>query len=390
MGKGGSAQESVPKAFQPAYQSLFNSAFGAGRVASGQYGGQSPPGSATQQSNQILGGGGGQGGFGLPGGQSSANLYQQPGQDIFGGGFQNVPQLGGGESQFTGGDRIYNGSNYYEIPGGNKEASETMPLISGPPIIGQPFGEQFMAGTSPLEFQSLQHKEGIANQLQGIGNPLLDLGTFTAEGGFLHPDSNPYLLPQMEAALRPITQEFTQSVLPQFGSQAIQSGAFGGSSARDMAFNQLASGYGQQVLDTGSQVAFDNYMRERQFQQGAGALLDQGAMLNQLTPELLAQTGLGYRELAQRPLDEALLQYQESIQAPFRPLNQMASIIQGTNIGQQYPQAPGLSPLSGGILGGLGGAGAGLNIYNELGGGDQQGLAALLGGALGGAGGALG
>jgi hypothetical protein len=258
--------------------------------------------------------------------------------------------------------------------------------------VGQPFGEQFTAGTSPLEFESLAQREAVARQLQGIGNPLLNLGNFTAQGGFLDPSSNPFLGANIEAALRPITQEFTQSVLPQFNSQAIQSGAFGGSSARDMAFNQMASGYGQQVLDIGTQIAFDNYQRERQLQQQAGQLLDQGGLLNQLTPELLAQVGLGQRELAQRPLDEALLQYQESINAPFRPLFPLASILQGGDIGSAFSTTvPTPSALSTGLVGALGGAGTGAQVANAFDFGNTgTGLSAGLGALLGGLGGGFG
>jgi hypothetical protein len=346
-------------------------------------------------SNAMLGGGGwggfgGEGGFGSP----LSGLYQQPSQNIFAGGM-NVPQGPGAPGGYAAGQAAAPSgwpgfAGAQASPEIGKKAQQSMPTMEGPAVIGQPFPNQFTAGTSPLEFAALAHREGLADQLQGIGNPLLNLGSFTAQGGFLTPESNPFLGANIEAAMRPITQEFTQSVLPQFGSQAIQSGAFGGSSARDLAFNQLASGYGQQVLDVGTQIAFDNYMRERQFQQQAGQLLDQGAMLNQLTPELLAQTGLGYRELAQRPLDEALLQYQESLQAPFRPINAIASIIHGGNVGAAFPNIPQPSALSGGILGALGGASAGVNIYGQGGGEGNEGLAALLGGGLGGIGGVLG
>ncbi len=266
----------------------------------------------------------------------------------------------------------------------------SIPLAAGDPIIGQPFGERFTAESSPLEFESLAQNEAVARQLQGIGNPLLNLGSFTAQGGFLDPASNPFLQANIEASLRPITQEFQNSTVPNFNSQAIQSGAFSGSSARDLAFNQLASGFGQQLLDTGTGIAFENFQRERQLQQNAGSLLDQGALLNQLTPALLSQIGLGQRELAQRPLDEALLQFQESINAPFRPLFPLASIIQGGDIGSTFSTTvPTPSGLSGGILGALGGGSAGAGVGGAFGLeglnlGGATGLGALLG-ALGGA-----
>ncbi len=301
-------------------------------------------------------------------------------------GGKGVPEQGVG-SQFPG--SLQEGTTGITRSG---RPSQKIPLASGPPIVGQPFGERFTAGTSPLEFESLMQREDLARQLQGVGDPLLGLGQFTAQGGFLDPRSNPFLGPNIEASLRPITQEFTNSVLPNFNSQAIQSGAFGGSSARDMAFNQLASGFGQQLLDTGTGIAFENFQRERQLQQNAGQLLDQGALLNQLSPELLAQVGLGQRELGQRSLDEALLQFQESINAPFRPLFPLASIIQGGDIGSAFSTTvPGPSALSSGIVGALGGASAGAGIGDLFGlEGAQLGGAGGLGALLGGLGGGLG
>jgi hypothetical protein len=111
----------------------------------------------------------------------------------------------------------------------------------------------------------------------------------------------------------------------------------------------------------------DNFERERLLQTQAGSIIDQGAQLQQLSPEILSQVGLGQRELAQRPLDEALLQFQEMITAPFRPLFPAASIIQGGDIGSIFStQVPGPSAISQGITGALGATAAGLGVASLL------------------------
>lgn len=416
--------QDIPPAFRPAFTALFNSAFGAARTAAGQpgFGQQGFGGQATNLSNSIAG-------FGSP----FSNPFQQPQQgpgisqgpvSVPGGGGKGSPEqfgIGQGAQQRApdpfgapqggakgGTEQFGLGAGQSAQPqvqgqpqapqvqapfGSPQGGSRRIPLAGGPPIIGQRFPEQFTAGTSPLEFESLFQREGVARQLEGIGDPLLNLGSFTAQGGFLDPGSNPFLSANIEASLRPITQEFAQNTLPNFQSQAIQSGAFSGSSARDLAFNQLASGFGQQLLDTGTGIAFENFQRERVLQQNAGQLIDQGALLNQLSPELLAQVGLGQRELAQRPLDEALLQFMEGINAPFRPLFPLASIIQGGDIGSAFSTTvPTPSGLSTGLLGALGGAETGANIFDLLGGTSDTGgqLSALLGALGGGAAGAFG
>lgn len=324
---------------------------------------------------------------GQPGFQEGGGRFSQGG----GGGFQQQQQAQQ-QQQFQQQQQQFEQQQQQfaqEFPGFQEGTG--IPLAPGPPIIGPAFPEQFTAGTSPLEFESLAQREAVARQLQGIGSPLLNLGAFTAGGGFLSPESNPFLRSNIEASLRPAVQQFQNTVLPAFGSQAIQSGAFSGSSARDLAFNQLASGFGNTLADTASQIGFDNFQRERLLQTQAGQLLDQGAQLNQLTPEILAQVGLGQRELAQRPLDEALLQFQESINAPFRPLFPLASIIQGGDIGSIFSTTvPTPSPVASGIAGGLGGAAAGAGIGELLGGGTSGDISTILGGLLGGVGGAVG
>jgi hypothetical protein len=193
----------------------------------------------------------------------------------------------------------------------------------------------------------------------------------------------------MQYAMDPAIQAFTGSVMPQFSSQAIQSGAYKGSSARDMATAQLASDFGRNLMGTTAAMGMQNLMGERQLQQGAGTMMDEAARLMQLGPDIYGQTGEGWRALQQRMLDEALLQYQEQIQAPYRPLMPLASIIQGGDIGSYMTQmTPQASPVARGISGALGGAGLGAGAASTFGqtglpAGLMTGLGGLLGGAAG-------
>lgn len=380
--------QDIPTEFKPAFTSLFNSAFGAARTAGGQPGfpqnfwGQPAPSPASPVNQQI-----------------AAPQVQMPqGFQSFGGGNFRGFGGGGGQPGFGGGGG--GGTPTYPFPtpqaptnpaqGSTNPGGTSVPLTSGPPIIGQAFPGPFTAPNMPIELESLAAREAAGRQLGGIGDPLLGLGQFTAQGGFLNAGANPYLQGALQAAINPAAQTFTRSVLPGFESQALQSGAFKGSSARDMALGNLANDFGRNILDTTSQIAFQNFVNERALQQQSGQLLQQGAQLQQLSPEILAQVGSGQRELAQRAIDEQLLRFQEQQQAPFRPLGPLASIIQGTQIGNtQTIQGPRPSPIAGGIAGaaGLGTTGAllGNQIFgNAAGSAAGGGLGALLGGLAGG------
>ena len=370
--------QDVPREFKPAFTSLFNSAFGAARQAAGQ-GNWAQPYVSPQYSQMAANQQTPQQQWAQM--QSMANM---PAPQGYYPGVQGAP---GSTQQGSFGGPFSSAYSALGLGGGN-----SMPLLSGPPILGQAYPGAFTAPTSPLELESLAAREQIGRSLMGAGQPLMDLGQYTAMGGFLQPGSNPYLAGAINYALTPAVQQFMGSTLPAFESQALQAGGFKGSSARDMAVGQMAGQFGRDLLGTAATVGYQDYANERQLQQQAGQLIDQAARLQQLGPEILSQTGLGQREIQQRLLDEQLLRFQEMQQAPFRPLGPLASIIQGTNIGQNFSgvtQGPQPSALGSGIAGALGGTAGGLGLANLLGyGGTGQtiagGLGALAGGLAGG------
>lgn len=315
-----------------------------------------------------------------PAGDSKRGQQQGAGTNTFGPSSRpGILGLGDGKSGPP-------GAQFSGLPGGfTAPGSQSVPLASGEPIIGQPFPGPFTAPTSPLELEALQGREGVARQMMGAGGSLFDLGQAQAGGAFLDPNTNPFFTQNIEASLQPAIDAFTRSTMPQFASQALQSGAFKGSSAREFAAGNLASDFGRNLSQTAAQEGMQNYMRERQIQQQTPQLIDAAARLQQLGPEILSQVGLGEREVIQRMLDEALLQFQEQQQAPFRPLGPLANIIQGTNVGLNTTSTvPGPSALGQGIAGALGGAGMGAGIANAMdwggmGGGASVGLGSLLG-----------
>lgn len=315
-----------------------------------------------------------------PAGDSKRGQQQTAGTNTFG------PSSRPGILGLSGDNKSGGGAQFSGLPGGfTAPGSTSVPLASGEPIIGQPFPGPFTAPTSPLELEALQGREGVARQMMGAGGSLFDLGQAQAAGSFLDPSTNPFFTQNIEASLQPAIDAFTRSTMPQFASQALQSGAFKGSSAREFAAGNLASDFGRNLSQTAAQEGMQNYMRERQIQQQTPQLIDAAARLQQLGPEILSQVGLGEREVIQRMMDEALLMFQEQQQAPFRPLGPLANIIQGTNVGLNTTSTvPGPSALGQGIAGALGGAGMGAGIANAMdwggmGGGASVGLGSLLG-----------
>jgi hypothetical protein len=127
--------------------------------------------------------------------------------------------------------------------------------------------------------------------------------------------------------------------------------------------------------------------------------LEQGVQFQQLAPSLLGQVGDTQRALEQEGVSEQLQRFQMAQQAPFAGLFELASILQGGNLGTVGSQTVGGGPSSTalGITGALGGASTAAGIgglfgdsgFPSIGGFDQSGnalgigLGALLG-AIGG------
>jgi hypothetical protein len=224
-------------------------------------------------------------------------------------------------------------------------------------------------------------REAIARSLGGIDLPVLNLGLQQASGAFLDPRSNPALRANIVAATRPVFEAFDRARLGA-ASQGI-------ASRRDLLESNLIRDLEREVGDVSSRMIAENFARERGLQQQAPELIDAAVRLSQVQPELLAQAGLGQRQLEQLEIEERLRAFEEAIESRFRPLLPLASLIQGTNIGQQTrTSAPSAGPIGGGITGALGGAAGGGALASAA--GQNQDLGAILGALAGGAAGAFG
>jgi len=189
----------------------------------------------------------------------------------------------------------------------------------------------------------------------------------TAAGGFLN--ANPYQQAMMEAATRPLTQQFSQAVLPGISSLYSKSGRLG-SGAMERALGTATEAYGRSLGDITSNIAGTQYQQERGLQQQAQLAQSQLAGLapqfysQQFLPsQTLAQVGAQQEAIAAQPLQEQLARYQFGQQLPYQQLQGYLSSVYGTPLGSygtQTTNAPtyqnrGAGVLGGAIAGGLGG-----------------------------------
>lgn len=227
-------------------------------------------------------------------------------------------------------------------------------------VSADPYTGGFHAPASQLEYNAAAAKAAVG---AGIGNTagqgLIDLGQKQASGYFLDPATNQYLQPMIDQTNNQIYRNYADQS-NRTSSSSIQSGAYGGSRAQ-IGQAVLAGETNRAVGENTNNLLYGNYSAERQLQQGAGNLIQQGVGLNLLGPEITAQSGADTRALNQIALDEALAQFNENNAAPFRPLEPYANLIYGspsvfTNQGATSKVNDG-STTWGNILGSLLGAG---------------------------------
>lgn len=263
------------------------------------------------------------------------------------------------------------------------------------------FPGQTYVSPSAATTESIAQQEAIARQQspvlqqaqQAYQASLGQVGQ-TAAGGFLN--ANPYQQAMMEAATRPLTQQFSQSVLPGISSLYSRSGRLG-SGSMERALGTATEAYGRSLGDITSNIAGSQYQQERGLQQQAQLAQAQlaGAAPSfygqQFLPsQTLAQVGAQQEAISAQPLQEQLARYQFGQQLPYQQLQGYLSSVYGTPLGSygtQTTNAPtyqnrGAGILGGGIAGGLGGYALGQatgigGTYGALGG-------AALGGLLGG------
>ena len=236
------------------------------------------------------------------------------------------------------------------------------------------FPGQTYVSPSAATTESIAQQEAIARQQspvlqqaqQAYTSSLGQLGQ-TAGGGFLN--ANPYQQAMMEAATRPLTQQFSQSVLPGISSLYSKSGRLG-SGSMERALGTATEAYGRSLGDITANIAGSQYQQERGLQQQAQL---QQAQLAGLAPQFygqqflpsqtLAQVGAQQEAIAAQPLQEQLARYQFGQQLPYQQLQGYLSSVYGTPLGSygtQTTSAPtyqnrGAGVLGGAIAGGLGG-----------------------------------
>lgn len=248
--------------------------------------------------------------------------------------------------------------------------------------------EQTLAALSQQESLARAAQPALEQAQQAYMSSLGQLGQ-TAAGGFLQ--GSPYRDQMIQAATRPLTQQFENQVLPGISSAYSKAGRYG-SGAMERAQSQASESFGRALGDVASNIAYTDYANERARQQQAQvqqAALAQAApsffQMGFLPSQALSQVGAAREAIAGQPLQEEMMRYQYGQQLPYQQLQGYLSSVYGSPMSQsQYPntatQTNRLGTALGlGTLGYLGGQAIGGTTFGM----PTSTLGALGGGLLG-------
>lgn len=224
--------------------------------------------------------------------------------------------------------------------------------------------------------RSQNQRMDLAGQLRQGTTPqdIMNLASQTAQGHFLNPNSNPFLRQTINAAIRPVRNQFFEQALPGISSAAVSGGAYGGTDQQKVKERALRD-FETAAMDTSSQLSFENLSRERALQQMAPQLYQQGISAALQPAQILS--GVGQERYNQQLMDIAAQRekFAESQTAPFRGLDVLSQAVQlpagGTVSSRQDTEAP--SKASEFLKGALGaGLGAGSVFWPQQGQGQPQ------------------
>jgi hypothetical protein len=246
--------------------------------------------------------------------------------------------------------------------------------------------------------QQTEQALAMQEQLAGAASPFISAGQQgylsslgqigqTAAGGFLQ--GNPYQQAMVQAAARPLTQQYGEQIVPGIASLYSRAGRYG-SGAMERALGGATEAYGRALGDVSANIIGQDYARERALQQqaqlGQAALAQAAPSFYQssfLPAQTLAQVGAAREAIAAKPLQEAMQRYQYSQQLPYQQLQGFLSSVYGTPMGSSQFAPPPSEPKTNYLTQGLGGAMLGSQVGSLFGGigglsGSQTG--AILGG----------
>ena len=261
---------------------------------------------------------------------------------------------------------LYPGQMYVSPSEATLSALSGMEQLAG---AAQPFYEQAAGGVTT----------GLTGLQRTAAGEFLGGATFKNAAG---EDVN-YRTAMIEAATRPLTQQFTEQVIPGIQSTFSQARRLG-SGAQEAVTGRATEGFGRAIGDVATNIAAQDYARERAFQEAATRDVLKGAaglgdvFTSFLAPSrAMAEVGAQREAIAGQPLAESIRRFEYGQNLPREQFANYMAAIYGSPLGgaTAATEMPGSSTLQNlgsianiaGSLGRFGETNLGSKTFNFLG-----------------------
>lgn len=193
-----------------------------------------------------------------------------------------------------------------------------------------------------------------------------------------NPESNPYLSGAIDAAVRPITERYQETVMPGIRDEFQGAGQQFGGSRRGVAEGLAARDYLRNVGDTSSKIVQDQYANNLSSMVKALGLAPQTANAAVIPAQTTSAVGDVRQGMAQSLLSEDVGNFNYDQTAPFLQSKELLALLSGIPGGTNVSTAN--NPPSNPMMSGLGGAMAGAQLGSMI----MPGIGTLAGAGLGG------
>lgn len=244
--------------------------------------------------------------------------------------------------------------------------------------VPQRYAGSTVAGFDPSQVAGQEGALGSAGVQTDLARSGAGTSNFWMSDAPWQPQNNPALQGSIDAAVRPIQQQLTESTLPAIRDSAERTGNFG--SSRQGIAEGLASGRASQAIgDASSKLVNENYKTNVDAQLKALGLLPQTTGTQ--TAGDITTSGVGdiRQAMAQALLGEKVGNFNYDQMAPFLQSKEIMSLLSGMPGGSTVTTASGpqKNTLTSALGGAAGGAALGSAIMPGIGTGVGAGLGAL-------------
>tara|TARA_Y100000310_G_scaffold336168_1_gene420011 strand:- start:32 stop:916 length:885 start_codon:yes stop_codon:yes gene_type:complete len=216
------------------------------------------------------------------------------------------------------------------IPRARQFVNQPPEVFPGPTVAGfNPF--QRAAQSSALETAS--------NVMPDAINDVLRSQAFMM-GPVLNPATNPALQQATAAAIRPIQEQFTESVLPNIRQEAVGAGQFGGN-RQQIAEGIASRGFLRQVGDTSAQLQNQAYAQNLEAMTRAMLFAPQALNLSLMPAQVAGAVGDVRQQQEQQFINEAAQKWMSQQILPFAAAQDVGSLAFGIGGGGGVSSATG-------------------------------------------------